>query len=73
MQPFAMHEKADLLMCRNVLIYFDPPTKKRVFNYLADNIETDGYLMLGSAESVVGYSDRFELVPGTSGAYRKVA
>jgi len=71
MQPFASHEKVDLLLCRNVLIYFDPPTKTKVFDCLADNLEAGGVLMLGSAESVAGYSQRFEMIPGTSGAYRK--
>jgi len=49
----------DLIFCRNVLIYFDVPTKQNVLNRMARIIAPDGYLVLGTAESVVGLTDAF--------------
>jgi chemotaxis protein methyltransferase CheR len=44
----------DLILCRNVLIYFDQPTKVDVLDRLADALADDGFLCLGSAENVLG-------------------
>ena len=49
----------DVIFCRNVLIYFDQPTKIDVLDRLARVIEPDGYLLLGAAETVLGITDRF--------------
>lgn len=50
----------DLVMCRNVLLYFDPPTRSIAFDRLASGTAKDGWLMLGSGETVVGQTERFE-------------
>jgi len=47
----------DLVFCRNVLIYFDQPTKISVLDRLAHNLDRNGYLVLGAAETVVGLSE----------------
>ncbi len=60
----------DVVFCRNVLIYFDPPTKTEVLGKLADLLADDGFLYLGGAETVLGMSDRFQLMPGQRGIYR---
>jgi len=62
----------DIVFCRNVLIYFDRPTKTDVLARIADVLEPDGYLVLGAAETVVGLSDRFEAEPNCRGLYRPV-
>ena len=63
----------DVVFCRNVLIYFDPPTKTEVFGKLADLLADDGFLYLGGAETVLGMTDRFQLMPGQRGIYRLVS
>ena len=60
----------DVVFCRNVLIYFDRPTKTDVLARIADTLEPDGFLILGAAETVVGLTDRFEAVDGCRGLYR---
>ncbi|QIG96495.1 MULTISPECIES: CheR family methyltransferase [unclassified Bradyrhizobium] len=60
----------DVVFCRNVLIYFDQDTKINIFNRLARSMETDGFLVLGAAETVVGLTDRFKPIPDRRGLYR---
>ena len=50
----------DVVFCRNVLIYFDQPTKVDVLERIARLIEPDGYLVLGAAETVVGLTEVFK-------------
>jgi chemotaxis protein methyltransferase CheR len=59
----------DLVFCRNVLIYFDQESKVGVLDRLARQIEHDGYLVLGAAETVVGLTDRFKPHPDRRGLY----
>jgi chemotaxis protein methyltransferase CheR len=49
----------DLVLCRNVLLYFDTPTRNEAFIRLASAVQGDGFLMLGAGETVVGQTDRF--------------
>lgn len=62
----------DIIMCRNVLIYFDRPTKAAVFDHLANSIAKDGYLFLGGAETTIGVTEKFSLVPGERAVYQCV-
>jgi len=59
----------DLLFCRNVLIYFDQESKVAVLDRLARQIDPDGYLVLGAAETVVGLTERFRPHPDRRGLY----
>lgn len=59
----------DVVYCRNVLIYFDPPTKTDVLRRISMQLENDGVLYLGGAESVLGVSQDFKPIPGLRGAY----
>jgi chemotaxis protein methyltransferase CheR len=59
----------DVIFCRNVLIYFDQQTKTDVLNRMARATSSDGYLVLGAAETVVGLVDSFKVVPDNRGLY----
>jgi chemotaxis protein methyltransferase CheR len=69
LQDFSGLGKFDVIFCRNVLIYFDQATKTDIFNRLARVSEPDGYLFLGAAETVVGLTDRYRIVPDRRGVY----
>jgi chemotaxis protein methyltransferase CheR len=60
----------DVIFCRNVLIYFDQDTKINIFNRLARQIEPDGFLVLGAAETVVGLTDTFRPIADRRGLYK---
>ena len=59
----------DVVFCRNVLIYFDVPTKSEVLDRLARVVADDGYLVLGGAETVMGLTKGFNVVADQAGLY----
>ena len=60
----------DVVYCRNVLIYFDQPTKAKVLGQIAEVLAKDGVLYLGGAETVLGVTDKFKPVPNLRGMYQ---
>ena len=62
----------DLVLCRNVLLYFAPEQQRVVLDHLAHALSPDGFLMLGAGETVLGQSDAFAAAPGMRGLYRPV-
>lgn len=60
----------DVVLCRNVLIYFDQPTKAKILASIAGRLPADGTLYLGGSETVFGITDRFEPIPAERGIYR---
>lgn len=68
----SQYGKFDVIFCRNVLFYFDLPTKKKVLDFLHDALNPGGMLFLGSAETVVGVSDKFTHAPNQRGIYTRV-
>ncbi|MGQ9819148.1 MAG: CheR family methyltransferase [Candidatus Kapaibacteriales bacterium] len=54
--------KCDIIICANVLIYFDLPAKQKVVSYLYDALIPGGYLFVGHSESLHGVTKAFTLV-----------
>jgi chemotaxis protein methyltransferase CheR len=69
----AFMKGVDIILCCNVLIYFDLTSKRRVIQHFYNNLLPHGYLFLGSSESLYNVSDDFRLAhfPGATG-YVKV-
>jgi len=64
--------KFDIIMCRNVLIYFSAELKKDILTRLHAALNPGGYLILGASESLNGLSDLYEMVQCHPGIiYRK--
>jgi len=61
----------DAIFCRNVMIYFDQPTKSRLVDRFTDLLRPDGWLYIGHSESLIGSHPRLKLAGRT--IYRRVA
>ena len=57
----ALLGEMDVILCRNVIIYFDLETKKRVLKTFRDKLRPGGYLLLGHSESLNNVTTDFEL------------
>ncbi|MDG2538251.1 protein-glutamate O-methyltransferase [Dyella jiangningensis] len=69
LHDWPMQGPFDAIFCRNVVIYFDKPTKQRLFQRYAGLLPEGGYLFLGHSESMYGLNDNFDLIGRT--VYRK--
>lgn len=63
----------DIILCRNVLMYFGAATRGDVFARLAGALEPDGLFMLGAGETVIGQTPCFAADPVLRGLYSPVA
>jgi chemotaxis protein methyltransferase CheR len=61
----------DVVLCRNVLLYFTPDVRGLVFGRIASAMREDGVLMLGAGETVMGHTDHFVSDYECRGLYRK--
>jgi chemotaxis protein methyltransferase CheR len=52
----------DMVFCRNVLIYFDVGTKRKILSHIWDALTPGGYLLLGGSETTLNLDDRFRLI-----------
>ena len=70
MQSWPMHGPMDVIFCRNVVIYFDKETQKKLFDRYADMLAPEGYLYVGHSETLHRICDRFRLIGRT--IYQKI-
>jgi chemotaxis protein methyltransferase CheR len=61
-QPWPFLPRMDLIINRNVMIYFDVPTKKSILGRTAQLLRPDGYLLLGGSETTFNLDDSFQRV-----------
>jgi chemotaxis protein methyltransferase CheR len=69
LERFTMLGTFDVVFCRNVLIYFDQPTKSDVLDRICHQLAPQGFLVLGAAETVVGLSECFKPHADKRGLY----
>ncbi len=72
LENFSHLGEFDIVFCRNVLIYFDQEAKTDVLNRIAKQMSSDGYMVLGAAETVVGLTSSFAPVPQMRGLYQRM-
>jgi chemotaxis protein methyltransferase CheR len=68
---FDLAQKADVIFCRNVLIYFDRPTQERILGKLAGELVPGGYAFVGHSETL--HDMDLPLKPVAPAVYRKIA
>lgn len=60
----------DAIFCRNVVIYFDKPTQRKLFSRMADLLKPNGWLYIGHSENLNNVCDRFQVAGRT--IYRRI-
>jgi chemotaxis protein methyltransferase CheR len=60
----------DIVLCRNVLLYFPAINRSSALQNIATTLAPDGGLILGAGETVLGYTDRFRILPGVRSLYQ---
>ncbi|MCK0533564.1 CheR family methyltransferase [Sphingobium agri] len=68
-EPKAPSGDYDLLLCRNVLLYFTPERRQEVFRLMTRHSHDRSVLLLGAGETVIGHSDDFIPHPEFRGGY----
>lgn len=66
---YGLSEQADIIFCRNVIIYFDRPTQEQILQKLVHYLVPGGHLFLGHSETLHGLN--IPLVPVAPALYRK--
>jgi chemotaxis protein methyltransferase CheR len=62
-QAYPVDRDVDVIFCRNVLIYFDKQTQRKVVDRLCSHLRPGGYLMVGHSESMIGSSGLKQIQP----------
>ena len=69
-EEYPMKKKFDIIFCRNVIIYFDRETQKKLFEKYHSFLKDDGYLLIGHSENITSITNKFVLAGRT--IYKKV-
>jgi chemotaxis protein methyltransferase CheR len=69
MEPWPFQGLFDAIFCRNVMIYFDGPTKAKLIDRFTRQVKPGGWLYIGHSESLIGTHPGLELVGRTT--YRR--
>ncbi|MBF0468088.1 MAG: protein-glutamate O-methyltransferase CheR [Desulfamplus sp.] len=64
-------ERFDVILCRNVMIYFDDPTAENVVNRLYHALKNGGFFIIGQAESLMSLDHKFKSVKNTPSTFQK--
>lgn len=64
--------RQDIVFCRNILIYFSIDFKQDILARIAGLLRPDGYLFLGSSESIIMYTKEYEMLRHAMGLYYQV-
>ncbi len=67
---YGVHEEADAIFCRNVIIYFDRPTQERILRNLSSHLAPGGFMFVGHAETL--HDMNLPLIPVAPALYRKL-
>jgi chemotaxis protein methyltransferase CheR len=66
-------QRNDVIFCRNVMMYFDEAEQKRLIDKFYRCLNPNGFLLVGHAESLLGLTDKFQMVHRNAGtAYQRV-
>ncbi|MDM8565273.1 protein-glutamate O-methyltransferase [Candidatus Halobeggiatoa sp. HSG11] len=65
MHQWPMQGPFDIIFCRNVVIYFDKPTQKILFDRFANILDNNSYLLIGHSENLFQLTTRFRLLKQT--------
>jgi chemotaxis protein methyltransferase CheR len=71
-EDFSLIGKQDIILCRNVLIYFSDEFKKDILQRIALLLRPNGNLFLGASESIINFTKEYHMLRHTIGLYYKV-
>jgi chemotaxis protein methyltransferase CheR len=64
--------RQDIIFCRNILIYFSTEFKQNILKRIASLLQPDGYLFLGASESIIMYTQEYEMLKHAMGLYYQI-
>ncbi len=64
-QQWPINTLFDIIFCRNVMIYFDRPSQKKIVEHFADYLRPEGHLIIGHSEALFGITDRYRSLGDT--------
>ncbi len=71
-EDFSLIGKQDIILCRNVLIYFSDELKKDILQRIALLLRPNGNLFIGASESIINFTKEYDMLRHTIGLYYKV-